>query len=149
MATITNGYHNSVREVSPSISGPHGNLSPPSPPPPPPDSQAPPPPPNVSVPPPPEDIPPPPPSDSQWAHIPAKEPKRKKEGWGLPKGREPLSIEEILKKKKEADEAAAKVCYPFTNHNIRGMALISLFNSRSSCQKRREKGSRLKKGLKR
>ena len=27
---------------------------------------------------------------------------------------EPLSIEEILKKKREADAAAAKVCNPFT-----------------------------------
>jgi ATP-dependent RNA helicase DDX23/PRP28 len=76
-----------------------------SPPPPPPDSLAPPPPPSLSAPPPPSDLPPPPPIES--LPPPPEEPK-KKAGWGTPRSRGPLSIEDILKKKKEADEAAAK-----------------------------------------
>ncbi|KAG9236471.1 Pre-mRNA-splicing ATP-dependent RNA helicase prp28 [Amylocarpus encephaloides] len=86
----------------------------PSPPPPPPDASAPPPPPTSSAPPPtsfapppPSDLPPPPPSES--LPPPPEEPiKKKKSGWGAPRDRGPLSIEDILKKKKEADEAAAK-----------------------------------------
>jgi hypothetical protein len=155
MATITNGYVNNIRNASPrpSISELKGRSSPP-PPPPPPDSLAPPPPPNFSAPPPPEDLPPPPPPDLQPSPSPNEEPKKKKMGWGGSKGREPLSIEEILKKKREADEAAAKVrrhrCYRsfvyIHNHLIpRGIVLIYLFYSQSSCQKRREKGSLLKR----
>ena len=76
----------------------------PSPPPPPPESSAPPPPPPMSfAPPPPSDLPPPPPPPSEEA-------KKTKKGWGAPRDRGPLSIEDILKKKKDADEAAAKVC---------------------------------------
>jgi ATP-dependent RNA helicase DDX23/PRP28 len=41
--------------------------------------------------------------------------KKKKAGWGAPRDRGPLSIEDILKKKKEADEAAVKVCFRLTN----------------------------------
>ncbi|CAG8976597.1 hypothetical protein HYALB_00002110 [Hymenoscyphus albidus] len=79
----------------------------PSPPPPPPDSFAPPPPPSTSAPPPPSDLPPPPPTES--LPPPPEEPiKKKKAGWGAPRDRGPLSIEDILKKKKEADDAAAK-----------------------------------------
>ena len=93
----------------------NGRSSPPPPPPPdslapppPPHSQAPPPPPSSSAPPPPNDHPPPPPSDSQPS--PLEEPVvKKKAGWGTARDRGPLSIENILKKKKEADEAAAKV----------------------------------------
>jgi ATP-dependent RNA helicase DDX23/PRP28 len=78
-----------------------------SPPPPPPDSLAPPPPPpSTSAPPPPSELPPPPPTDS--LPPPPDELKKKKAGWGAPRDRGPLSIEDILKKKKEADEAAAK-----------------------------------------
>ena len=81
----------------------------PSPPPPPPDLAAPPPPPDVSAPPPPpEDLPPPPPSTTN-GELPAPPPeatKKRKVGW---EGKQPLSVEEILRKKKEADEAAAKV----------------------------------------
>lgn len=86
---------------------------PPSPPPPPPDSFVPPPPPSTSAPPPPpsNELPPPPPSELQ---PPPPEPKKKK-GWGAPKPG-PLSIEDILKKKKEADEAAAKVCNRSLTH---------------------------------
>ncbi|KAF8866415.1 pre-mRNA-splicing ATP-dependent RNA helicase PRP28 [Acephala macrosclerotiorum] len=90
---------------------PNGRL--PSPPPPPPDAMAPPPPPDSAAPPPPpsSDLPPPPPVDS--LPPPPEEPanglvKKKKAGWGAPRDRGPLSIEDILKKKKEADDAAAK-----------------------------------------
>ncbi|KAI9809748.1 MAG: mRNA splicing protein prp28 [Sarcosagium campestre] len=83
-----------------------GKAYPQPPPPPPPDSAAPPPPPDDLPPPPPPsaDIqpPPPPPSSSTG------EPPRKKAAVGGLRDRGPLSIEEILKKKKEADEAAAK-----------------------------------------
>ncbi|KAH8676677.1 P-loop containing nucleoside triphosphate hydrolase protein [Tricladium varicosporioides] len=79
----------------------------PSPPPPPPDAATPPPPPSAFAPPPPEDLPPPPPSES-LPPPPEEAPKKKKAGWGAPRDRGPLSIEDILRKKKEADEAAAK-----------------------------------------
>jgi hypothetical protein len=36
--------------------------------------------------------------------------KKKKQGWGTSSTRQPLSVEELLRKKKEADEVAAKVC---------------------------------------
>ncbi|KAJ5480685.1 Pre-mRNA-splicing ATP-dependent RNA helicase prp28 [Penicillium diatomitis] len=75
---------------------------PPSPPPPPPDdSGAPPPPPDTALPPPPpEDAPPAPPPT---------EPLKKKAGWGSKKPAvAPLSVEELIKKKKDADAAAAK-----------------------------------------
>lgn len=81
----------------------------PSPPPPPPDLAAPPPPPDVSAPPPPpEDLPPPPPSttNGELPATPFEATKKRKVGW---EGKQPLSVEEILRKKKEADEAAAKV----------------------------------------
>jgi ATP-dependent RNA helicase DDX23/PRP28 len=98
----TNGDHT----VPPPPVEMNGRL--PSPPPPPPDALAPPPP-NTFAPPPPSDLPPPPPSDT--LPPPPEEPvKKKKAGWGAPRDRGPLSIEDILKKKKEADEAAAKVC---------------------------------------
>ena len=78
---------------------------PPTPPPPPPeDSAAPPPPPDVSAPPPPpEDLPPAPPPEV---------PKKKKVGWGGTKrpAATPLSVEELVRKKREADAAAEKVC---------------------------------------
>ncbi|KAG9248834.1 Pre-mRNA-splicing ATP-dependent RNA helicase prp28 [Calycina marina] len=76
--------------------------------PPPPSDPIPPPPPSYFAPPPPEDLPPPPPTD--FIPPPPEEPAvKKKKGWGAPPpSRGPLSIEDILKKKKEADEAAAK-----------------------------------------
>jgi ATP-dependent RNA helicase DDX23/PRP28 len=77
-------------------------------PPPPPDALAPPPPPNSSAPPPPNELPPPPPSET-LPPLPEEPTKKKKAGWGATRDRGPLSIEDILKKKKEADEAAAKV----------------------------------------
>lgn len=79
------------------------------PPPPPPSDSLPPPPPEGFAPPPPQDLPPPPPSETlPPPPAPPEELKKKKAGWGAPKGRQPLSIEEILRKKKEADEAASK-----------------------------------------
>lgn len=77
---------------------------PPTPPPPPPeDSAAPPPPPDTAVPPPPpDDLPPAPPVEE----------KKKKVGWGAKRpAATPLSVEDLIKKKKEADAAAAKVCF--------------------------------------
>ncbi len=91
----------------------NGMLAPPPPngaPPPPPSDSLPPPPPSDAVPPPPpsDSLPPPPPVDSvPPPPAPLEEPKKKK-GWGAPKGRQPLSIEELLQKKKDADAAAAK-----------------------------------------
>ncbi|KAJ5583030.1 hypothetical protein N7535_001650 [Penicillium sp. DV-2018c] len=75
---------------------------PPTPPPPPPeDFAAPPPPPDSSVPPPPpNDVPPPPPVEAG---------KKQKKGWGAKRPTAtPLSVEELIRKKKEADAAMAK-----------------------------------------
>lgn len=67
------------------------------PPPPPEDASAP--------PPPPEDLPPPPPEP---------EVKKKKVGWGTKRpATTPLSVEELVRKKREADAAAARV-RPYT-----------------------------------
>lgn len=76
-----------------------------SPPPPPPEFFAP--------PPPPEDLPPPPPPSTTNSQQPPPPPpaeirKKRSSGSSL-RDRQPLSVEEILRKKKEADEAAAKV----------------------------------------
>lgn len=90
----------------PPVDGMNGRTIPP---PPPPSDYLPPPPPDSSAPPPPQDLPPPPPSEIlPPPPSPPQEPKKKKAGWGAPKGRQPLSIEEILQKKKEADAAASK-----------------------------------------
>lgn len=83
---------------------------PPSPPPPPPDASAPPPPPADLPPPPPSEIPTPPPTDD--AAI------KRRGGGPAPRGRGPLSMEEILQKKKEADQAAAKVCHLLPTTNV-------------------------------
>lgn len=101
----------------------------PSPPPPPPDLAAPPPPPDVSAPPPPpEDLPPPPPliTNGELPGPPPVATKKKKVGW---EGKQPLSVEEILRKKKEADEAAAKVRMLSTQpmrHDVYLLASFSL-----------------------
>lgn len=64
----------------------------------------------AAPPPPPEDLPPPPPPGLDVPPPPPPaEVKKKKAGWGTPSPRQPLSIEDILKKKRDADEAAAKV----------------------------------------
>ncbi|KAL3473543.1 hypothetical protein BJX99DRAFT_248851 [Aspergillus californicus] len=70
------------------------------PPPPPEESGAPPPPPEISAPPPPpDDLPPPPPLET----------KKKKIGWGAKRpASAPLSVEELVRKKREADAAAAQ-----------------------------------------
>lgn len=71
------------------------------PPPPPPSDSAPPPPP----PPPTDDVPPPPPEEDHGPEL----SKPKKKGWGSTASKkQPLSIEDLLRKKREADEAAAK-----------------------------------------
>ncbi|KZF24784.1 pre-mRNA-splicing ATP-dependent RNA helicase PRP28 [Xylona heveae TC161] len=78
------------------------------PPPPPPDTLAPP------APPPPEELshpPPPPSSPPTEAAVPNSaeaSTKKTKSGWGSKPAKTPLSIEEILRKKREADAAAAK-----------------------------------------
>lgn len=84
---------------------------PPFPPPPPPeDSNAPPPPPDVGAPPPPPDTGAPPPPPDEITPTPPVESKKKKQGWGAKKpAAAPLSVEDLIRKKKEADAAAAKV----------------------------------------
>lgn len=89
---------------------------PPTPPPPPPeDLGAPPPPPNAALPPPPpEDAPPAPPTEV----------KKKKLGWGAKKpAAAPLSVEDLIKKKKDADAAAAKVCLPYESAILQSRSL--------------------------
>lgn len=99
----------------------HGSEEAP-PPPPPPESAAPPPPPleSAAPPPPPDDAvpaPPPPPADEALQPAPPPEPepepksKKKKQGWGSGAKKPastPLSVEELVRKKREADAAAAK-----------------------------------------
>ncbi|KAJ5185096.1 Helicase C-terminal [Penicillium cf. griseofulvum] len=78
---------------------------PPSPPPPPPEdlAAAPPPPDSIAPPPPPDDAPPPPPP-------PVETQKKQKLGWGAKRPAvTPLSVEDLIRKKKEADAATAKV----------------------------------------
>ncbi|KAI2883387.1 hypothetical protein CBS11852_9192 [Aspergillus niger] len=94
---------NGSSEAHPSMPPPEPIERPPTPPPPPPeDSALPPPPPDTSAPPPPpEDLPPAPPPET--------EPKKKKVGWGTKRpAPTPLSVEELVRKKREADAAAAK-----------------------------------------
>ncbi|KAJ5430017.1 Helicase C-terminal [Penicillium cf. griseofulvum] len=77
---------------------------PPSPPPPPPEdlAAAPPPPDSIAPPPPPDDAPPPPPP-------PVETQKKQKLGWGAKRPAvTPLSVEDLIRKKKEADAATAK-----------------------------------------
>lgn len=107
MDVLMNGHPNGGAMVPP----PDTNGGSTSPPPPPPDMTAPPPPPEVSAPPPPEEFPPPPPSEILPPPPVTTEGPKKKAGWGAPKGRGPLSIEEILQKKKAANAAAAKVSF--------------------------------------
>ncbi len=77
-------------------------------PPPPPDSFEPPPPPDTIAPP-----PPPPETDANISEPPKTLPipvvKKKKTGWGSQPKAAPLSVEELLRKKREAEEAASKV----------------------------------------
>ncbi|KAE8163655.1 Pre-mRNA-splicing ATP-dependent RNA helicase prp28 [Aspergillus tamarii] len=91
---------NGSSEVLPPQPPPEPIERPPTPPPPPPEESAPPPPPEAAAPPPPEDLPPAPPPP---------EPKKKKVGWGAKKpAATPLSVEELVRKKREADAAAAR-----------------------------------------
>lgn len=92
------------------------------------DSLPPPPPPSDTAPPPPStSLPPPPPPPSTEAILydgPELQPepvaKREKKGWGSKPKSNPLSIEEILAKKKAADELAAKVSQfqPIPAHTV-------------------------------
>ena len=80
-------------------------------PPPPPADLPPPPPSNDELPPPPpskDDPPPPPPNNDDPPPPPPTELKKKKVGWAKTSTRQPLSIEDVIRKKKEADEAASK-----------------------------------------
>jgi ATP-dependent RNA helicase DDX23/PRP28 len=86
------------------------------PPPPPSDLSAPPPPPESFEPPPPPDTiaPPPPPPETDERVLGTRVPSPKlavtrKIGWGAKPKAEPLSVEELLRKKREAEEAASKV----------------------------------------
>ncbi|WEW59501.1 mRNA splicing protein prp28 [Emydomyces testavorans] len=91
----------SISTISPPRPPPEPIERPPSPPPPPLDDSAlpPPPPDSLAPPPPPEEVPPPPPTEQV---------KKKKVGWGNAKSTTPLSVEELLRKKKEADDAASR-----------------------------------------
>lgn len=129
---VTNGSDASPGPLSDAV------VRPPTPPPPPPeDSAAPPPPPDAVAPPPPDDIPPPPPVET----------KKKKQGWGAKKpAATPLSVEELIRKKKEADAATAKVCSCYLTSKLifpktrREMLMLS-FTSLNSCQKLNERSS--------
>src|SRR5271155_5669860 len=98
-----------------------------TPPPPPLDPIPPPPPTDIAAPPPPLDgsFPPPPPPDHEAIasaddRTDAAPPvKKKKTGWGSQPKATPLSVEELLRKKREADEAASKVCPTLHSHNMR------------------------------
>ncbi|PGH04640.1 pre-mRNA-splicing ATP-dependent RNA helicase PRP28 [Helicocarpus griseus UAMH5409] len=101
---VTNGHV----DLSPPGPPPEPLEQPPTPPPPPPDSLVPPPPPDTAAPPPPPDsiAPPPPPEEAPPPAPPVA--KKKKVGWGSQRSTTPLSVEELLRKKREADEAASK-----------------------------------------
>lgn len=117
--TMVNGRHDMTIPAPPvdPISRPQSPPPPPftatQPPPPPPDNNdAPPPPPLASnvPPPPPEVVPPPPAADSDQAVDELKLQPPKKKGWGSakPQRATPLSVEDLLRKKREADLAASK-----------------------------------------
>lgn len=72
--------------------------------------QPPPPPPLDFAPPPPPDVPAPPPPPEEEPPAPPPATKKKKQGWGAKRpAPAPLSVEELVRKKREADAAAAKV----------------------------------------
>ncbi|KAK5113907.1 mRNA splicing protein prp28 [Meristemomyces frigidus] len=117
------------------------------PPPPPPEVVPPPPPPTSdSIPPPPptSDVPPPPPSDPIIESVPEPVAKKRKLGWGAAKT-QPLSIEELLAKKKAADEAAAKP--KFLSKKERERIALEKREKEAEEQKKREEASRQPNGL--
>lgn len=67
---------------------------------------SPPPPPSEFIPPPPADVPPPPPEEDTGPEL--AQPKKVKKGWGSKPKSQPLSVEELVKAKREADAAASK-----------------------------------------
>lgn len=130
----------------------------PAPPPPPPeDSAAPPPPPADDVVP----APPPPPADEDLQPAPPPEAKRKKkQGWGSGAKKPastPLSVEELVRKKREADAAAAKV-FPIFFFSLFWSYIMVLkgrwangcvFCSRNSCLKLSGRGLRWRRDRRR
>jgi ATP-dependent RNA helicase DDX23/PRP28 len=119
---VTNGYVDGTFPAPPAdpIERPF------TPPPPPSDPIPPPPPADLAVPPPPFDgsAPPPPPVEpdvKSTTEDPADAPpvKKKKTGWASQPKATPLSVEELLRKKREADEAASKVCPSPRSHGMR------------------------------
>lgn len=115
---ITGCLHRATRVTQVKMTSINGHRPldslPPPPPPPAVGSNPPAPPSDIAIPPPPEDVPPPPPESSIEAVDVPEAPiiARKKQGWSNKTSRQPLSVEEIIKKKKEADEAASKVSLP-------------------------------------
>jgi ATP-dependent RNA helicase DDX23/PRP28 len=112
---ITNGHLDSSLPAPPT--DPIERSS--TPPPPPSEPIPPPPPSDLAIPPPPADglVPPPPPTDPE-ANLSIEDSeavppvaKKKKTGWGAQPKATPLSVEELLRKKREAEEAASKVCF--------------------------------------
>ena len=104
-------YHANASQAAPAAFDKPSSPPPPPPdlvvtPPPPPEDFLPPPP--EDFPPPPEDLPPPPPPSNSQPPPPLAQP-RKIKLRKTSSDSKPLSVEEILRKKKEADEVAAKV----------------------------------------
>lgn len=102
---ISNGSAQGLPPAPP----PKSTENPPAPPPPPPEDSA-------APPPPPDDVPapPPPPADEDELQPapPLEAKKKKKQGWGAKKpASTPLSVEELVRKKREADAVAAKVSW--------------------------------------
>ncbi|EEH18146.2 pre-mRNA-splicing ATP-dependent RNA helicase PRP28 [Paracoccidioides brasiliensis Pb03] len=104
---IANGYTDLSFPGPPSGPPPEPFERPPTPPPPPPESLAPPPPDAAAPPPHPDSIAPPPPPEEAPPPAPPVA-KKTKVGWGSKASATPLSVEELLRKKREADEAASK-----------------------------------------
>lgn len=109
------------------------------PPPPPPSDHIPPPPPPSS-----DIVPPPPPSDP----VPVEEPtvlKKRKLGWGAAPKVQPLSIEELLAKKKAQDEATAKP--KFLSKKERERIALEKRQKEAAEQHKREEASRVPNGI--
>ncbi|KAF2480641.1 P-loop containing nucleoside triphosphate hydrolase protein [Neohortaea acidophila] len=115
---------------------------PPPPPPPPPPTDVPPP------PPPPSDLipPPPPPEDFESTGATAPTVKKRKLGWGSTAASkpQPLSIEELLAKKKAADEAAAKP--KFLSKKERERLALEKREKEVAAEKEKHEGDRLTNG---
>lgn len=107
--TVMNGTHDPLERPPTPPPGPPADIAPP---PPPLEmmNDAPPPPADIKPPPPPEEsLPPPPPPVESLAPPAPPAVNKKKAGWGASAAAKPLSVEELLRKKREADAAASKV----------------------------------------